>query len=457
MKKQFVKKIAALGLGALMLASLFGCSNGASGSSSAGGSSSAAAGSAAESGKVQIQFWHSMSGNTQEALDKVVAGFNESQDTYEVVATNQGSYDESTGKFFNMANGDGSAAIIQIGEQNLQSMIDSGMVASVTGLIEKHGFDDSDLLEQEVNFYTVDGDMWAMPFNCSTPVVYYNKTAFDEAGVTEFPTTFEGIQEAAQALADSGSSITPVGMYAYGYALDQMVINMGGYVINNENGRAGRATEVAYQEQITAIYNWIKGLQDADLLLNYGSDGTNALSGFTQQQVGMFISTSASCRNVIDSATDFEVGVANLPVPEGTEPEGVYGGGGALCIATGLSEDVEAGVMEFCAYATSPEVQASWAVNTGYFPICNGAYETETLTTAYEEMPQLQVAADQLLNSKVNSITAGPLLSQLPQLRTDLVTALEAVFNGGEVDSSVQQAVESTNSAIANANQGVAE
>ena len=448
MKRNIGKRILALGLSAVLAGSLLaGCTGGGSSSDSA----------STDSGKLQISFWHSMSGNTQEALDKVVAGFNESQDQYEVVATNQGSYDESTGKFFNMANGEDSAAIIQIGEQNLQSMIDSQMIASVSDLIEKYEFDDSDLLEQEVNFYTVDGDMWAMPFNCSTPVVYYNKTAFEEAGVTEFPTTFEGIKEAAQQLADSGSSITPVGMYAYGYALDQMVINMGGYVIDNENGRAGRATQVAYQDQITAIYNWIKDLQDSELLLNYGSDGTNTISGFTQQQVGMFIASSASCRNVIDSSTDFEVGVANLPVPEGTEPEGVYGGGGALCIATGLSEDVEAGVMAFCEYATSPEVQAQWAVDTGYFPICNGAYDTETLTTAYEEMPQLQVAADQLLNSNVNSITAGPLLSQLPQLRTDLVTALEAVFNGGEVESSVQQAVESTNSAIATANEGVTE
>ena len=448
MKRNIGKRILALGLSAVLAGSLLaGCSGNGTSSDSA----------SADSGKLQISFWHSMSGNTQEALDKVVAGFNESQDQYEVVATNQGSYDESTGKFFNMANGEDSAAIIQIGEQNLQSMIDSQMIASVSDLIEKHEFDDSDLLEQEVNFYTVDGDMWAMPFNCSTPVVYYNKTAFEEAGVTEFPTTFEGIKEAAQQLADSGSSITPVGMYAYGYALDQMVINMGGYVIDNENGRADRATQVAYQDQIIQIYNWIKDLQDSELLLNYGSDGTNTISGFTQQQVGMFIASSASCRNVIDSSTDFEVGVANLPVPEGTEPEGVYGGGGALCIATGLSEDVEAGVMAFCEYATSPEVQAQWAVDTGYFPICNGAYDTETLTAAYEEMPQLQVAADQLLNSKVNSITAGPLLSQLPQLRTDLVTALEAVFNGGEVESSVQQAVESTNSAIAAANEGVAE
>lgn len=452
MKKNVCKRIAAMAVAAMMLvASFAGCTNSDSSSTDQNSSSSSA------SGKLQIQFWHSMSGNNQEALDAVVSGFNESQDQYEVVATNQGTYDESTGKFFNMANGDGSAQIIQIGEQNLQSMIDSGMIASVSDLIDQYSFDDSDLLEQEVNFYSVDGDMWAMPFNCSTPVVYYNKTVFDAAGVTEFPTTFEGITEAAQKVAASNDSITPVGMYAYGYALDQMVINMGGYVINNENGRAERATEVAYQDQITQIYNWIKDLQDQSLLLNYGSDGTNTISGFTQQQVGMFIASSASCRNVIDSSTDFEVGVANLPVPEGTEPEGVYGGGGALCVATGLSEDVEKGIMEFFKYATSPEVQATWAVSTGYFPICNGAYDTDTLKTSYEEMPQLEVAANQLLNSNVNSITAGPLLSQLPQLRTDLQTALEAVFNGSDVESAVAQAVESTNSAIASANEGVAE
>ena len=452
MKKNVCKRIAAMAVAATMLvASFAGCTNNDSSSTDQNSSSSSA------SGKLQIQFWHSMSGNNQEALDAVVSGFNESQDQYEVVATNQGTYDESTGKFFNMANGDGSAQIIQIGEQNLQSMIDSGMIASVSDLIDQYSFDDSDLLEQEVNFYSVDGDMWAMPFNCSTPVVYYNKAVFDAAGVTEFPTTFEGITEAAQKVAASNDSITPVGMYAYGYALDQMVINMGGYVINNENGRAERATEVAYQDQITQIYNWIKDLQDQNLLLNYGSDGTNTISGFTQQQVGMFIASSASCRNVIDSSTDFEVGVANLPVPEGTEPEGVYGGGGALCVATGLSEDVEKGIMEFFKYATSPEVQATWAVSTGYFPICNGAYDTDTLKTSYEEMPQLEVAANQLLNSNVNSITAGPLLSQLPQLRTDLQTALEAVFNGSDVESAVAQAVESTNSAIASANEGVAE
>lgn len=111
--------------------------------------------------------------------------------------------------------------------------------------------------------------------------------------------------------------------------------------------------------------------------------------------------------------------------------------------------------MDFLKYATSAEVQASWAGNTGYFPISKAAYETDTLKAVYKELPQLEVAQQQLLASKVSDVTAGPLLSQLPQLRSDIATALEAVCNGGDVDEALKTAITSTNDAIATANQGV--
>ena len=406
------------------------------------------------SGKTQIAFWHSMSGANQEVLEKLVDDYNASQDKYEVVAENQGNYDESTGKFFNMANGDGSAAIIQIGEQNLQSMVDSDMICSVTDLIEKYNFDDSDLLEQAVNFYTVDKKMYAMPFNCSCPVVYYNADVFKNAGYTEFPTTFEELEEAAKKVADENSNIKPVGMFAYGYALDQMCTNMGSFIINNKNGREDRATEVAYKDSMTEIFNWVADLRDAGCLQSYGTDFDNTVSAFTQAEIAMFISSSASARNIINSS-DFNVGIAYLPVPKGTEAQGVYAGGGAICVAKGLDKDVESGVMDFLKYATSAETQATWAGNTGYFPISKAAYETDTLKSIYKELPQLEVATQQLLTSKITDVTAGPLLSQLPQLRSDIATALESVCNGGDVDEALKQAISSTNDAIATANQGV--
>ena len=235
-----------------------------------------------------------------------------------------------------------------------------------------------------------------------------------------------------------------------------MATNMGGYVVNNKNGRSKRATKVAYQEQMTDIFNWVAELVKKGQLVNYGTDSNNTVSGFAQKQCALFISTSALARSIIDSC-EFEVGISPLPVKEGKEAMGVYAGGGALCIADGLSDEVKKGVMDFCAYATSADVQATWAGDTGYYPICKGAYDTDTMKQVYDKYPQLKVSADQLRGSKVNDITAGPLCSQLPQLRTDLQTALESVFNGGAVEDALKTAENSTNSAIESANASVSE
>lgn len=406
--------------------------------------------------KVTFNLWHSMSGNNQDAINKVVDGFNASQDQYEVVASNQGSYDESTGKFFSLGGGGEAPAIIQIGEQNLKSMIDSNMVKPASDLVDAYDIDTSDLLEQAVNFYTVEDKMWAMPFNCSTPVVYYNKDMFDAAGITEFPTTFEGILDAAKTLHDAKPEVFPVGLFTYGYALDQMVTNLGGFTVNNENGRKERCTEVAYQDQINTIFSWFDQLNKEGLLQFFGSDRTNTNTAFNQQEIALYIETSANARGIIDNAADFEVGVAYLPISDGGERHGVYAGGGALCTVTGLSEDVEKGVAAFYTYSSSADVQSVWAGDTGYYPISQKAYDTDQMKEIYDQYPQLKVSSDQLQASEVSAITAGPLCSQLPQLRTDLQTALESVMNGTDVQEAIDEAADNTNAAIETANMGAA-
>lgn len=117
-----------------------------------------------------------------------------------------------------------------------------------------------------------------------------------------------------------------------------------------------------------------------------------------------------------------------------------------------LPEDVQAGAFEFLAYAASSEVQAVWAANTGYYPVNQGAYETETMKTLYEEQPMMKIAADQLLNGQQNSITAGPLVTTLVQIRDDMMAGAELVFNGGDPQEAVNMAVESTNQQLEMAN-----
>jgi sn-glycerol 3-phosphate transport system substrate-binding protein len=405
-------------------------------------------------GVTEIVLWHSMSGNVQEELNKIVDNFNSSQSEFKVVAENQGSYDESTSKFFSMNGGDGSPAIIQIGEQNLQSIIDSNLIEPMSNLIKDYNYNLDDLVPQVVNFYSVDDVLYTMPFNASSPVLYYNVDALKNAGYDEVPSTFEEILESCKSISSANAGMKAFAMHAYGYALDQMVTNLGGYIVNNDNGRSSRATEVSYQNEIKTIFTWISDLVKADGFINYGTNSEDVVTGFNNGDIAMFITTSASAAEIINNAP-FEVGVAYLPTSKGVEAQGVYAGGGAFGVSKNLSEEVRNGVMAFLSYATSAEVQASWAGSTGYFPVNSKAYETETMKNIYSEKPQLKVASDQFLNSKETKVTAGPLLSQLPQLRNDLQSAVEEVFNGGDVDSAIENAVKNTNKAIETANKSV--
>lgn len=415
---------------------------------------SSGAGQPVSQDAVPILFWHSMSGANQEKLMKIVDGFNSSQSSYFVTAQNQGKYDESTSKFFNMNGSEGSPAIIQIGEQNLQSMIDSGLVESVTDLIKTYDYDDSLLLPQATRFYSVDKIMYAMPFNASSPVLYYNVEALKKAGIEQVPETFEGIEAAAQKISEANDGMRAFSTPVNGYTLDQMVTNMGGLVVNNNNGRSARCTQVAYQKEMQQIFDWFSRLIQQDQFVNYGTVLENVAGGFNQGEIAMFIYTSASAARVVEDAP-FEVGIAPLPVPEGVTPQGVYAGGGAICVSKGLTDEVKEGAMEFLKYGTSAQVQAVWAGDTGYFPVNKDAYETDTMKQIYTDKPQLKVAADQLLNTKDTAATAGPLLSQLPQLRNDLQAAEELVFNGGDPKQAVEQAAAATNQQIEAANQSL--
>ena len=432
-------------LAAIMASTMLfvGCSNG-----------NTTSGQGSNEGVTEVLLWHSMSGNVQEELNKIVDGFNSSQSEIKVIAENQGTYDESTSKFFNMNGGSGSPAIIQIGEQNLQSMIDSNLIEPMSNLINDYNYNVEELVPQVVNFYSVNDTLYTMPFNASSPVLYYNVEALKNAGIEEVPQTFEAILAAGDKISSANDGMKAFAMHAYGYALDQMVTNLGGFIVNNENGRADRATEVAYQDEMTAIFTWISDLVKANQFINYGTNAEGVVTGFNNGDIAMFITTSASAAKIVNEAP-FEVGVAYLPYSEGVEPQGVYAGGGALCVSNGLSEEVRAAAMEFIAYATSAEVQATWAGGTGYFPINSKAYETETMKNIYQEKPQLKVAADQFLTSKETKATAGPLLSQLPQLRNDLQAAIEEVFNGGDVSKAIDNAVKNTNKAIETANKSM--
>lgn len=416
------------------------------------GSSGGASGG--DSDKTVVTFWHSMGGQAQVALDQIVSSYNESQDEVHVNAEFQGTYEESLPKFHSVGGTEEAPTIIQVQEIGTMSMINSGNIVPIQQFIDEEGYDMSGLEENIINYYHIDGQFYSMPFNSSNPVMYYNKDAFEAAGLDPEspPETFEGIEEASKKIVEANEGMKGFALQAYGWLFEELLANQGGHLLNNENGRDDVATEVAFDnDKGRSIFEWVERMIEEDTFMNYGTNSDNMVAGFLAGEVAMFMQSSATSRDVIDNAP-FDVGVAFIPHAEEVEREGVVIGGASLWMSSGKEEAEQEAAWDFMKYLATPEVQAEWHVGTGYFAINPDAYNEQVVQEAYEDMPQLQTAVQQLQSTKKSVATQGALMDMIPEERKIIETALENVFNGTDAQTAFDEAVKQVNAAIEQAN-----
>lgn len=401
---------------------------------------------------IEIEFWHAMSGEGQESLDAIVDGFNESQDQYKVKAEFQGTYEESLTKLRSVGGTKDAPAITQVFEVGTKYMIDSGFIEPMNTFIEKDNYDLSQLEENILNYYKVDGELYSMPFNSSTPVMIYNKDAFEAAGLDpeKAPETFSEVIEASSKL--KTDDMSGFSMLTYGWFFEQLVATQGGLYVNEDNGRSGDATEALFNgEEGLNVFNFLDTMNKEGTFGNFGTNWDDIRAAFSTEKVAMYMDSSAGVANAINNSP-FEVGVAYIPYADEVERNGVVIGGASLWMSKGIAEEEQEAAWEFMKYLTTPEVQAQWHLDTGYFAINPAAYDEANVVEKWEEYPQFKVTVDQLQDTKPGLATQGALISVFPESRQQIVTALEDLYQGKDPQEALDQAAEGTNRAIDIAN-----
>lgn len=405
-----------------------------------------------EGGKTEIEFWHAMTGSGQESLDDIVAAFNDSQDDYVVNAEFQGSYEESLTKLRSVGGTKDAPAITQVFEVGTKYMIDSGFIEPMNTFIEKDGYDLSQLEENILNYYKVDGELYSMPFNSSTPVMVYNKDAFKAAGLDpeKAPETFQEVIDAAAKL--KTDDMAGFSMLTYGWFFEQLVATQGGLYVNEDNGRAGDATEALFNgEEGLRVFNFLDTMNQVGTFGNFGTNWDDLRTAFATEKVAMYLDSSAGVADMIENSP-FEVGVAYIPFADEVERNGVVIGGASLWMSKGISEKEQEAAWEFMKYLTTPETQAKWHLETGYFAINPAAYEEEIVEKTWAETPQIKVTVDQLQDTVPGLATQGALISVFPESRQQIVTALEGLYQGKDPQEVLDEAAKGTNRAIEIAN-----
>lgn len=405
---------------------------------------------ASEVDKTTISFWHSMGGVNGQAIDTLVQKFNdENEYGITVEAEYQGSYDDALNKLKSAQIGNMGADLVQVYEIGTRFMIESGWIVPMQSMVNADEYDTSVLESNLAAYYTINDMLYSMPFNSSTPLMYYNKDMFDAAGITEIPDSLESIAQIGDKLLDSGAQeVMSLGIY--GWFFEQFIGKQGLEYANNGNGRTEAATAVAFDENGAAanILNEWKNLYDLGYAPNVGKGGDAGLADFSAGKSAITLGSTASLKQILqDVDGKFEVGTAYFPKVKSTDEGGVSIGGASLWVLDNNDPKKLRATWEFVKFLISPESQAFWNAETGYFPVNVDAHDEDVFKENIEKYPQFETAIDQLHDSAPQY--AGALLSVFSEARAIVESEIESMLNGNEtVDEAVDSMASQINDAI---------
>lgn len=381
------------------------------------------------SAKEKIIFWHAMGGNFQPTLNKIVEEYNKSQDKIEVEALYQGSYQEALNKFKSVQGTDKAPALIQLNEISTEYMYNSGAITPMQEFVKKDNYDLTKLEDTLINYYTINGTLYSMPFNSSASILLYNKDAFKEVGLDpeKAPKSYKELAEAAKKLT-KGTERYGFAMIMDAWFIEQLLANENTLYVNEENGRAGKSpTAVAYNgEKIKTIFNWLNDMYRDNTATSYGKEYQNTRAAFLSGKVSMYIDSSAGIQQLTELA-NFEIGSAYVPSENG-EFTGVPIGGASLWITNSVSDEKQAAAWDFVKYAVSKESQALWASSTGYYSVNKEAYDLDLLKKDLEKTPQKLVAVNEIKDTQKTAATSGAIVGVFPELRKVMTDSMEKVY-----------------------------
>ena len=405
---------------------------------------------ASEVDKTTISFWHSMGGVNGQAIDTLVQKFNdENEYGITVEAEYQGSYDDALNKLKSAQIGNMGADLVQVYEIGTRFMIESGWIVPMQSMVNADEYDTSVLEPNLAAYYTINDMLYSMPFNSSTPLMYYNKDMFDAAGITEIPDSLEAIAQIGDKLLDGGAQeVMSLGIY--GWFFEQFIGKQGLEYANNGNGRTEAATAVAFDANGAAanILNEWKNLYDLGYAPNVGKGGDAGLADFSAGKSAITLGSTASLKQILqDVDGKFEVGTAYFPKVKSTDEGGVSIGGASLWALDNNDPKKLRATWEFVKFLISPESQAFWNAETGYFPVNVDAHDEDVFKENIEKYPQFETAIDQLHDSAPQY--AGALLSVFSEARAIVESEIESMLNGNEtVDEAVDSMASQINDAI---------
>jgi sn-glycerol 3-phosphate transport system substrate-binding protein len=324
--------------------------------------------------------------------------------------------------------------VFEVGTATMMAAEDKGAVYPVYKLMKDAGeqFDQRDYLPAVISYYTTtDNKLLSLPFNSSTPVLWYNKTKLEELGL-KVPTTWAELEAAAAKAKVAGVS-APLcfGWQSWTQIENYLAwhnVEMG----TKENGFAGLDTTFTFNND--HVVNHIQRIADmgAKGLFEYGGRRGDSRAKFVNGESIFWINSSAYYGGFKKDIKDFEFGQAMLPLDTdvAAAPQNSIIGGATLWVLSGHETEEYKGVAKFFKFLSGPQQQAYWHQKTGYVPITTAAYELSKLQGFYKSNPGTDTAIKQLSLNEPTPASKGLRFGSFVQIRDIINEEMEAVWSG---------------------------
>ena len=405
--------------------------------------------------KTEIHVWIGIAGQLAESVEVQAKQFNESQSDYEVKVLRKGGYAEALTSAIAAYRQKNPPHIVQVFEVGTQTMLMSGAIYPVYDLMKEQeiAINWNDFIKPVVGYYTKDGKLYSMPYNSSTPILYYNKDAFKKAGLNpdQPPKTWKDVEAFSRKLMAAGAAKCGFSTsWPSWIQLENLHATHDQPFATKQNGFGGLDAELLINRELGVKHIGQLAAWQKENIFSYGGRAGTSEPKFINGDCAMQFASSALIGGFTRSVK-FDWGTAELPhwgAPYKKATSII--GGATFWVLKGRASADYRGVAKYLEFLAKPDQQMWWHVNTGYLALSNTAlrnleqgyhfvknpkqYTAFAQLTGLPPTPPAALAGKKTAASKPERVatpnSSGIRLGNFVQIRDVIEGELENIFGG---------------------------
>lgn len=348
--------------------------------------------------KVDVKIYYpvQVAGPLTRVIDTFVKEFNESHPDIRVTAVYAGNYNQTMQKAQTAFMSENPPDIAILRTTSVLMLMDMGAIVPLDEFIRQNGGKQylEDFYPAFIDSVKKKGKIWGIPYQISTPLFYYNKQMFREAGLdpNSPPENWDQLVTFAKKLTKKDSSGNVI-HYGLGFPDSNQWMLQSWTLTNGGNLASKDGTKVYFdtKEVAESLRMWVKLVNEMQVSIRHRMYGKLA-SDFIAGQVAMMYNSTGSLSFVRKSAT-FDFGVAFLPK---NKRYAVPLGGAHMFMFNKTSKERQKASWEFIHWMSSPEIAARWSIASGYIATRKSALEVAEMKEYTTKFPEALVALKQL-------------------------------------------------------------